>query len=151
MEKTEKDFEELLQLFNKHKVDYCVVGGFAIAFYGMPRYTKDLDLFVRANLTNGKKIIAALKAFGFNSLKISEKDFSKPGLMIQLGYEPLRVDLLTQIDGVTFSEVWKSKKKSKYGSEAIILIGKKELIKNKMASGRKQDLADVEMLKKKIK
>jgi hypothetical protein len=146
MEKIEKDFEELLQLFNKHKIHYCVVGGFAIAFYGVPRYTKDLDLFVRPDITNGKKIIQALKEFGFKSLKISEQDFAKPGFVIQLGYEPVRVDLITQIDGLTFEEVWKTKKKSVYGSEKIVLIGKKALIKNKKASGRKQDLADVEML-----
>jgi len=144
----QKDFEELLRLLSKHKVRFCIVGAFALAFHALPRYTKDLDLLVEASEKNGEKIVRALEDFGFGVLKLSPKDFSKKGKFIQLGYEPLRIDLITSLDGVAFEEVWKSKKAGFYGKEKVFYIGLKELIKNKKATGRKQDLADLEVLKK---
>ena len=146
MEKVEKDFQELLALFNKHKVHYCIIGAFAVAFHAVPRYTKDLDLLIEADLENGKRIVAALQEFGFGSLKLKPTDFVKEGQFIQLGYEPLRIDLITSIDGIKFSHVWKNKEKGTYGLEKVFFIGLNELIKNKKASGRKQDLVDLEIL-----
>ncbi len=143
-----KDFEELLALFNRHDVDYCVVGAYAVAFHAIPRYTKDLDILVRPQLDNGRKIVAALKAFGFSSLKLSAQDFAKPGATIQLGYEPVRIDLLTQIDGCPFKTIWNGKVSGLFGKVSVNFIGVDQLIKNKKASGRHQDLADVETLRK---
>ncbi len=148
MKKVEKDFEELLKLFNKHRVKYCIVGAFAVAFHAVPRYTKDLDILVKPDELNGIQIVKALEAFGFASLKLSAKDFSKEGLYIQLGYEPLRIDLITSVEGITFQEVWKNKKSGFYGPVKTFFIGLKELIKNKRAVKRKQDLADLEILEK---
>ena len=145
---TTQYFVELLRLFNKHGVRYSIVGSFAVAVYAMPRYTKDLDILVEPTVTNGERICRALRDFGFGSLNIKPKDFAQKDRFIQLGYEPLRIDLLTSIDGVTFDRVWRHKKVERFGSEKTYFIGLGELIKNKKASGRKQDLVDLEILRK---
>ncbi|MFA6549085.1 MAG: hypothetical protein WCT39_04055 [Candidatus Margulisiibacteriota bacterium] len=145
----EVDYEDLLKSFNKHKVKYCVVGAFALGFYARPRFTKDMDLLVEASEDNGAKIIKALEDFGFSSLKLVPKNFTKEKEVIQLGYEPVRIDLLTSIEGCPFKEVWQHKKAGKYGRTKVYFIGRKQLIKNKTALGRKQDQADLELLKKK--
>ncbi len=144
----EKDYEELLKLLNKHKAKYCITGAFAVAFYALPRYTKDIDILVEPSFENGEKIIEALKDFGFSSLDLSPNDFSEEKQIIQLGYEPVRIDLLTSIDGVSFKEVWKRKRSGKYGRTTVNFIGKLELIKNKRSSNRLQDKADIKLLAK---
>jgi hypothetical protein len=100
------------------------------------------------DLGGRSRAVAALKEFGFGSLKLSAKDFARKGGIIQLGYEPLRIDLISSIEGVGFPQVWKNKKKGAYGPEKVFFIGLRELIRNKKTSGRKQDLADLEILKK---
>lgn len=146
MEKVEKDFAELLRSFNRRGVRYCIVGAFAVGFHAVPRYTKDLDIWVEPTEGNGQRICLALQDFGFGSLKIVPQDFSKKGRFIQLGYEPVRVDLITSIPGVTFDQAWEHKKRGRYGTELAYFIGLEDLIKNKRASGRRQDLADLEIL-----
>lgn len=143
----ERDFEELLRLFNKHRVRYCIVGAYALAFHARPRYTKDMDILVEPTQENGQKIVAALKKFGFGRLKLKPKDFAQQDRIIQLGYEPLRVDLLTSIAGSTFYQVWKRKVRAHYGRQRTFFIGRDELVQNKMAAGRPQDKADVELLR----
>ena len=153
MKKIEKDYEELLSLFNKHKVKYCIVGAFAIAFYAVPRYTKDMDLFAEPSVLNARRILKALTEFGFGALKLSIEDFSRDGKIIQLGYEPVRIDIITSIEGCSFAQVWKNKRKGKYGKENVYFIGLDELIKNKQFLKRKQDAVDIDILlaaKKKI-
>jgi hypothetical protein len=145
----EADYEDLLRSFNKYKVKYCIVGAFALSFYARPRYTKDMDMFVEASEGNGARIIKALKHFGFGVLKLAAHDFTKEKQIIQLGYEPVRIDLLTSIEGCAFKEVWRHKKQGKYGKTKVFFIGRKELIKNKKALGRRQDQADLELLRKK--
>ena len=144
--KVEKDYEELLGLFNKNKVKYCIVGAYAVALYAKPRYTKDIDILVEPNEDNSRRIKKALNEFGFKSLGLTETDFSTRGKIIQLGYEPVRVDLITSIAGLSFKEIWANKKIANYGKEKVFFIGKDELIKAKNASGRKQDKADLEIL-----
>lgn len=146
MKKVEKDYEELLKLFNKNKVKYCIVGAFALAFHAIPRYTKDMDIFIEASEKNAKGILKALNEFGFGVLNLSMSDFSAKGRTIQLGYEPVRIDILTLIDGCTFEEVWKNKKTGRYGKEKIYFIGLDDMIRNKKVSKRKQDKADLEIL-----
>ena len=97
----EQDFEELLESFNKYGVRYCIVGAYAVAFHARPRYTKDMDILVEPSLENGRKIVEALTAFGVGSLRLQPEDFAVPGKVIQIGYEPLRVDLLTSISRCT--------------------------------------------------
>ena len=147
MEKTEKDYEELLRLFNKHKVRYCIVGALAVAFYAIPRYTKDLDIFVMPSQENAARILKALNEFGFGTVKLAIEDFSKKGSIIQLGYEPVRVDIITSIDGCAFDEVWENRKRGFYGKEKVSFIGLDDLIKNKRATKRKQDNVDIEILR----
>ena len=142
----EKDFEELLRLFTKNKVKYCIIGAFAIGFYAKPRYTKDLDILVEPSIKNSQRIVSALKKFGFRCLNLSIDDFSKKGKIIQLGYEPVRIDILTSAPGCSFSKVWKNKKTGKYGKQRVYFIGIEDLIKNKRISNRKQDKADLETL-----
>lgn len=144
--KVEKDYEELLQLFNKNKVRYCIVGAFAVALYGMPRYTKDIDILVEPNKMNAQRIIKALNEFGFKSLKLNEEDFAHPHKIIQLGYEPVRIDLLTSIAGCSFKEAWKSRKIASYGRQRVYFVGKELLVKTKRASNRAIDKVDLEKL-----
>jgi len=105
-----------------------------------------MDIFVEPSNINGKGIVDALNEFGFESLNLSEEDFSQAGKIMQLGYEPVRVDIVTSIDGCTFEEVWNGKVTGIYGKEKVYYIGIKELVKNKQASKRKQDEADLEFL-----
>lgn len=142
----EKDFEELLHLFNKNNVKYCIVGAFAVALHATPRYSKDLDILVEPSIENAQKIIESLNAFGFQSLNLSEKDFCQKGKIVQLGYEPVRIDLITSIAGCSFKRIWKNKATGTYGNQKVFFIGLDELIKNKRIAKRKQDLADLELL-----
>lgn len=148
--RAEKDFEGLLGFLNKNKVKYCIVGAFAVAFHAQPRYTKDMDIFVEPSLKNGRRITRALSEFGFKYPNLTEQDFSNKGTIIQLGYEPVRIDLITSIKGLGFAEVWKNKKTGYYGEQKVYFIGLHELIKNKKTLRRPQDLQDLTILLKKF-
>ena len=144
--KTEKDYEEFLALLNKHKVRYCVVGAFALAFHARPRYTKDMDIWVEATAENANRLLIALDEFGFGSLELAVEDFSTEGNIIQLGYEPVRIDILTSIIGLKFSDIWESRIQGPYGKESVNFIDRSNLIKSKKLSNRAQDRADLELL-----
>lgn len=140
------DFKELLELFNECKVEYLVIGGYALAFHGAPRYTGDIDLFVRPDASNAPRILEALDKFGFGSTGVTAADFEKPGMVIRLGVPPLQVDLATSITGVTWEEAFAGRVRGEYGTVEVYFIGREEFIKNKKAIGRKKDLADLEAL-----
>jgi predicted nucleotidyltransferase len=146
--KTEKDYEEFLELLNKHDVRYCVIGSYALAFHARPRYTKDIDILVEASPANAAKIIAVLDEFGFGSLDLAAEDFSRPGNIIQLGYEPVRIDILTSLKGLDFADIWRDRVQGSYGRQAVNIIDRKHLIKAKQLSNRTQDKADLELLLK---
>ena len=103
--KTEKDYEEFLELLNKRKVKYCAIGAFALAFHVRPRYTKDMDILIDPATDNARRLLIALDEFGFGSLNLAVKDFSTPGNIIQLGYEPVRIDIISSIKGLEFSDL----------------------------------------------
>lgn len=145
----ERDFEELLRLFNKHRVRSCIVGAYAVAFHDRPRYTKDMDILVEPSVKNGERIVAALKEFGFGSLKLTAEDFARTGRFIQLGYEPVRVDLITSLVGFTFEQAWQHREMGHYGKTRATFIGRNELIRNKELSGRRQDQVDLDRLRPK--
>jgi hypothetical protein len=149
--KTEKDYEELLGLLNKNRVKYCIVGAYAVAFYAMPRYTKDIDILIEPTRANARRILKTLNEFGFESLKLSEKDFTEKGQIIQLGYEPVRIDIITSISGLNFYEIWKGRRKGQYGKIKVNFIDLENLIKSKRISGRNRDKADLKILTTKKK
>ena len=142
------DFKELFELFLSKKVEFVIVGGHAVAHHAKPRYTKDVDVLVKATKENAERVLDALNAFGFGGVGLTIEDFATAGRVVQLGYPPNRVDLLTSITGVTFDEVWTGRVDGVYGGVRVPFIGKDELIRNKTASGRPQDLVDVDWLKK---
>ena len=140
------DFKELLELFNNLNVEYLIVGAYALAFYGAPRNTGDIDLFVNPTPENAEKIISALHAFGFGSLGLSPVEFTKPGQVIQLGVAPVRIDLLTSLSGVGWTEAESGKVDGTYGDVPVFYIGKREYVTNKRATGRTKDKADIEAI-----
>jgi hypothetical protein len=145
---TQPDFEEFLRLLEKHKVEYVVVGGYAVAFHGYTRFTKDLDIFYNATDSNIFKVRQALIEFGFKEADLPASLFS-PGAILNFGIEPVRIDLLNSIDGVTFPEAREHMVAGTYGKAEVKFIGIEELKKNKGATGRLQDAADLEKLENK--
>jgi hypothetical protein len=142
----QEDFKELLELFNVHKVKYLIVGGYALAYHGAPRYTGDIDIFVKPDTENSLCILKALNEFGFGSVDLKEEDFRSPNKVVQLGYPPVRIDIITSISGVSWDQAFKEREKGKYGNVPVYFIGREHYILNKRASGRKKDLADLEAL-----
>lgn len=141
-----QDFREFIQSLNDNRVDYLVVGGYAVAFYGHPRYTKDIDIWLRPSENNAQAVVTALAQFGFGSLDIDKEDFLHPDRIIQLGYPPARIDLLTTIPGVDFDKCYQARVETLMDGLPISFIDLDNLLTNKRASGRLQDLADVENL-----
>lgn len=142
----QQDFKELLESFNAHEVEYVIVGAYALAFHGVPRFTGDIDILVRPSPENIKRVLSALDDFGFGSLGLKPGDFRKPDSVIQLGVSPVRVDLLTTITGVTWREACRGGQKGFYGDVPVLFLGREQYIANKRALGRKKDLADLEAL-----
>ena len=142
----QKDFEELLELLNGNAVEFLVVGAYALAFHGAPRFTGDIDLYIRPTRDNAERMLRALVAFGFRSPDLSAEDFMKPDQVVQLGVPPVRVDLLTSISGVTWEEAESGKAGGVYGEVPVFFLGRDHYIRNKRAIGRKKDLADLEAL-----
>ena len=143
--------EELFELFNQEKVKYLIIGAHALGFYGIPRLTGDIDVLVGAAASNARRVTSAVRRFGFNIKGIEEKDFMKPDAVMQLGYPPVRIDILTSISGVDFEEAWKRRVAGKYGRIAVWFIAKEDLLTSKRAAGRKKDILDIEILSSRAK
>ncbi|HEU4388493.1 MAG TPA: hypothetical protein VFV34_11895 [Blastocatellia bacterium] len=141
-----RDFREFVQSLNDHDVRYLVVGGYAVAFHGHPRYTKDLDVWIEPTESNSTKMMAALKQFGFASLDLSAEDFLNPSQVIQLGYPPNRIDILMRLEGVDFEVCYSVREELEIEGTRVLFIDLANLRKNKSAVGRHQDLADLENL-----
>lgn len=142
------DWIELCRLLNDHGAEYLLVGGQAVIAHGYPRLTKDMDLWVRPTADNGVRVLAALAAFGTGLEGLAPQQFEDPRTLLMLGREPFRIDILTDIPGVTFDEAWSSRIHVTLDEVEVPIIGKAQLIKNKRAVGRLQDLADAEELEK---
>jgi hypothetical protein len=142
----QKDFKELLALFNARRVEYVIVGGYALAFHGAPRFTGDLDVLVNPTAENARRVLAALGEFGFDSVGLTLEDFVHPDRVIQLGVPPVRVDLLTSLTGVSWQDVAAGKVAATFGGVRVNFIGRAEFVTNKRASGRSRDFADLEAL-----
>ncbi|MEM7111886.1 MAG: DUF6036 family nucleotidyltransferase [Chloroflexota bacterium] len=141
-----QDFKEFIQSLNDHNVRYLVVGGYAVAYHGHPRYTKDLDVWLWIDEQNAGNIVNALSQFGFGSLGLQKSDFLEPGIIVQLGYPPQRIDLITGLVGVVFKECFSKRMEEVIDGVTVPFIDLENLKKNKIASGRPQDIADVNNL-----
>ena len=145
----EKDFEDFVKLLNKYNVAYMIVGGYALALHGKPRHTGDLDIWIDVSEDNAAKLVLVLHEFGMGSIGLEKEDFLKPGFMSQIGYPPLRIDILNSIDGVSFSEAILGMQIIHLDDDLFLnYIGLDDFLVNKQASGRKQDLADIREIKK---
>ncbi len=143
---THPDFEEFLRLLEKHKVDYMIVGGYAVAYHGLPRFTKDIDVFFNAVDENVTQLREALMEFGFCEQDLPEESFVTKGNILAFGVSPTRVDLINEIDGVTFDGAKPNIVVGRYGDVPVKFIGFDDLLKNKSATGRTRDKADIEEL-----
>lgn len=141
-----QDFKDLLSEFNAHGVEYLIVGAHALAAHGYVRATRDLDVWIRPDAANSRRTLAALAAFGAPAGQVTEADLAAPGLIYQIGVAPLRIDVLTAIEGVTFAEAWNARMQTKFAGEPTAVLSIDHLIQNKRAAGRPQDLADVNRL-----
>jgi len=141
-----KDFREFIQSLNDNEVKYLVVGGYAVAFHGYPRHTRDIDIWIWLDKTNAEKLTHAIIDFGFESLDLKSEDFLDPDQVIQLGYPPNRIDIISHLNGVRFQECYQQKVEVEIEGTRINFIDIKNLKKNKKATGRYQDLADLEHL-----
>ncbi len=142
-----QDFKEFVELLNRYEVEYLIVGGYAVGIHGHPRYTGDLDIWIHATVENARKTLRALNDFGFASFGLNEADLTKFGNVIQMGYPPFRIDILTRIDGVDFEDCYRNKVIIQYDGIVLYVIGVSDLMVNKRASGRLKDIDDLENLK----
>ncbi len=142
------DFRDLLSAFNAHRVEFLVVGAHALAAHGHVRATGDLDVWVRPVAANAKRVIEALRAFRAPLQDLSEADLTRAGTIFQIGVAPIRIDVMTSIDGVAFDEAWDERLAAKFADLSVPVLSAKHLVRNKRAVGRAQDLADVDWLEK---
>jgi hypothetical protein len=142
----QQDFRNLLALFNAHRVDYLIVGAYALSYHGAPRYTGDMDILVRPDSENAEHILGALDEFGLGSLGLTIDDFTGSGNVVQLGVAPVRIAIVTSLTGVSWEQAAAGSIQGKYGDMVVHFLGKREYILNKKALGRKKDLADLEAL-----
>jgi predicted nucleotidyltransferase len=146
-----QDFMDFIASLNAHNVDFVLVGGYAVAVYGVLRATGDIDFLFRPTKDNVKRLVAAMADFGAPGACMDERALLHPDLMTAFGQEPFRIDLLNSISGVTFQEVWNGASEIQLQGERVLVIGKVELIANKRASGRPKDLQDLRTLEKPTK
>ena len=144
--KLHQDIREFIELCLSRKVEFLLIGGYALAFHGAPRFTEDIDLMVLVSPENADKLHSVLVDFGFGDAGITREDFLDADQVIQLGHAPNRIDILTGISGVTWQEAWASRTSADLDGLEIQVIGKTELIQNKQATGRPQDIADIARL-----
>jgi hypothetical protein len=144
-----RDFRDLLAEFNAHGVEFLLVGAHALAVHGYVRATEDLDVWIRPRRANAKRVIEALQAFGAPLHDLTESDLETPGVVFQIGIAPIRIDILTAIDGVEFAEAWAERYPTRFADQPVNVLSRAHMIRNKRAAGRTQDLADIEKLESK--
>jgi len=141
-----RDFIEFIEILNRNSVEFVIVGGIALAYYGFPRFTGDLDIWIRPSIDNAKKTFHSIETFFGTRMAIAPEDFLRGHKMISLGEEPVKIEIHIRLDGVTEEEIWNEKSGGKFGPEDAFYIGKETFIKNKKAVGRDQDLVDIKKL-----
>ena len=146
-----KDFCDLCSLLNESKVDYLIVGAFAVAFHGAPRFTGDLDVLICPEREHVERMLSALDRFGFHTHAVTPEYLLTHGKILQIGRMPVQVHIMTSITGVPWQEAWISRDSGAYGGVPVFFIGKTELLRNKSAAARPKDLADVQALRREDK
>jgi hypothetical protein len=144
-----RDFREFLSLLNRHRVKYLVIGGYAVGYHGYPRYTGDIDIFVATSPENGKGLVKVFREFGFADDHLAPEFFCDYGQVIRLGREPMKLEIVNKIDGVTFAECYARRERARLEDLRVNFIAYEDLLKNKRASGRHKDLQDLEVLQTK--
>jgi hypothetical protein len=141
-----QDFVDLLRAFVDHSVRFLIVGAYALGVHGRPRATGALDVWVEATPDNAARVMQALKHYGAPLDQVTDADFSRPGIVFQMGLPPVRIDVLTELSGVTFDEAWPGRTRASFGSVSVDVIGREAFITNKRATGRARDLGDIAAL-----
>lgn len=141
-----QDFLDLLRAFIDRNVRFLIVGAYALGVHGRPRATGDLDVWVDPTPSNASRIMQALEQFGAPMGEVTADDFSRPGIVFQMGLPPLRIDVLTELSGLTFDDAWSTRTPASFGPVKVDVIGRDAFIRNKRATGRARDLADIEAL-----
>ena len=144
----EKDFVDFIRLCNKHQVEYLVVGGLAVVVHGYPRFTGDMDIWMKISDDNEKKMLEVIKDFGMTSLGITKADLLEKDGVIQFGVRPVRIDIMNDLAGISFDEAYEKKKQLTRADVVINFIGLNDLLISKKVAGRKQDKADIQKLKR---
>ena len=140
------DFDEFFGSLTAHEVEFLVVGAYALAFHGAPRFTGDIDVFVKPTATNAARLLAALTSFGFPTGELRADDITNPERVLQMGVEPVQIHVMSAISGVEWDKAWEGREVGRCGSRDLPFLGRREFILNKRAAGRLKDLADVEAL-----
>ena len=148
MEKLNQDFTEFIAYLNEEKVEYLVIGGYAVGLHGFPRYTGDIDFFVAISDENAEKLLRVFDRFGFGEIGLISADFLAIDQVVEIGREPRKIQVLTGIDGVAFADCSNRSVEALLGGVPVRFIGKEDLIRNKAASGRPKDRIDLEELQK---
>lgn len=148
--KISSDFEDLFAVLNKHRVRYLLIGAYAAIHYTVPRYTKDMDIFVDASIANARRLYKALKEFGAPLKDVSANDFTNKSTVFQIGVAPVRIDILCGLESIEFKTAWKNRLEASYGSAKINVIGIGDLIKTKQSAKRPIDTIDLVRLKKRF-
>jgi len=141
-----RDFKDILLCLKNEEAEFIIVGAYALAAHGRPRATGDIDIWVRSSAENAQKVLRALSTFGAPLSDLTERDFTSPNMIVQLGVEPCRIDILTSIDGVDFDEAWKNKLRAVVDDLEVEILSKPDLLRNKLASGRDKDQSDIAWL-----
>jgi hypothetical protein len=147
--KVHRDFKDFISLMNANGVEYVIVGSFALSFHGHPRATGDMDVWIRRSPENASRILKALDEFGFGSLGVTGDDLLEDKV-IQLGQPPVRIDLMTELDGLTPDEIWAGRIAGRFGDMSVFYLGREAFVRNKRSLGRHKDLADLEALGEKV-
>ena len=143
-----QDFRDLLAEFNARDVEYLVVGAHALAVHGFVRATKDLDVWVRPDPTNASPVLTALAAFGAHLQDLTAKDLATSGTIFQIGVAPIRIDVITSVDGLVFEDACASRVHAPFADQVVPVLFGEDLIRNKRAAARDQDLLDVKWLER---
>lgn len=141
------DFDEFCALLIGHHVEFAIVGAYALAFHGAPRFTGDLDILVRPTEANGRRVLDAIAAFGFPTAPVTPADIAAGGKVIEMGVAPVQIHVMSHIDGVAWDDVWQSREMGPLGRHEVAYIGREAFLRNKRAAGRPKDLADVDALR----